>query len=192
MPSLDFGCLPVGPDLTERFVREISALLGTDCGPALEETDNTRAKLFYHIARHFGAAGFPRDLSYALEAESSMLYSYADLLSGYLGIRPQALHDLYPKRKSSFKERLSEVCGGELFEKALKADFSKVKDAILLGNANTIAHLLTYSGDIFGIEICLPSSGYVNVLPRTYVGCSGALQLLEQLINGARLLKAWE
>ena len=192
MPSLDFGCLPAGPDLTERFVREVCALLGTDCAPALKETEQTRARIFYHMAKHFGAAGFPQDLSYALEAESSMLFSYADFLTGYLGIRPQALHDLYPQRKSAFKEELRSVCGEELCEKALCADFSKVKDAVVLGSANTIAHLLTYSGDIFGIEISFPSSGYVNVLPRTYAGCSGALQLLEQLINGARLLKAWD
>jgi nitrogenase molybdenum-iron protein alpha/beta subunit len=192
MPSLDFGCLPVGPDLTESFVREVSELLKTDCAPALEEIEKTRARIFYHMAKHFGAEGFPRDLSYALEAECSMIYSYADFLTGYLGIMPQALHDLYRERKSRFSEKLAAVCGAQLSEKALRTDLSKVKDAILLGNANSIAHILTYSGNIFGIEISLPSSGYVNVLSRTYTGCSGALQLLEQLINGARLLKAWE
>ncbi len=192
MPSLDFGCLPVGPDLTESFVREVSELLGTDCSAALNEIEKTRARLFYHMAKHFGAAGFPRDLSYALEAECSMLYSYADFLTCYLGMVPQALHDLYSERKSRFSEKLAEACGAKLCEKALRSDISKVKDAILLGNANSIAHILTYSGNVFGIEISLPSSGYVNVLPRTYVGCAGSLQLLEQLINGARLLKAWD
>ena len=192
MPCLDFGCMPVGPDLTERFVREVSSLLGTDCAPALERIDQTRARLFYHMAMHFSSRGFPEDLSYAAEAECSMLYSYADYLTGYLGIKPQALHDLYPQRKSGFKDRLCAVDEGGLCQKALSADFSRVKDAILLGSANTIAHILAYSGDVFGIETAFPSSGYANVVPRTYIGCTGSLQLLEQLINGARLLKAWD
>ena len=36
MPSFDFGCVPIGPDLSEAFAKGISGLLGTDCSRALE------------------------------------------------------------------------------------------------------------------------------------------------------------
>ena len=77
------------------------------------------------------------------------------------------------------------------FRNALEADFAQVHDAIVLGSANSIAEILAYSGNIFGIETMLPASGYVHVLPKTLLGCTGALFLLEQVLNGTRLLNAW-
>jgi nitrogenase molybdenum-iron protein alpha/beta subunit len=35
-----------------------------------------------------------------------------------------------------------------------------------------------------GVEIALPSSGYLNFLPRTYMGIHGSLFLLEEIFNG--------
>jgi hypothetical protein len=39
-----------------------------------------------------------------------------------------------------------------------------------------------------GVEIALPSSGYLNFLPRTYVGINGSLLLLEEIFNGLRVM----
>ena len=33
---------------------------------------------------------------------------------------------------------------------------------------------------------------YIHVVPQTYLGSTGALYLIEQLINGNRMLKAWK
>lgn len=192
LPILDFGCLPVGFDLTERFVREVSGLLGTDCSPALAAIDRARARAFYHIGRQMGSQGFPRELRWAAEGEWSALYAYADYLSGYLGIRPAALHPLYTQCRGDGETRLRALLEGQSCADALTADFSRVKDVILLGSANTIADILNYSGNVFGIETMFPSSGYIHVLPKTLLGCRGALYLLEQILNGTRLLSAWD
>jgi nitrogenase molybdenum-iron protein alpha/beta subunit len=37
-----------------------------------------------------------------------------------------------------------------------------------------------------GIEITIPEEGYIHFLPKTYLGVSGALLLLEEIINGLR------
>lgn len=61
---------------------------------------------------------------------------------------------------------------------------------ILLGSSTTIMEVTAYGHNIFGIEIANPTSGYVHVTPKTYLGVNGALYLLEQFINGNRLITA--
>ena len=192
MPELDLESMPVGFDLTERFVRQVSELLHIDCAPALADIEQARARAFYCIGLQLGASGFPRDFCYAAEGEWSLLYAYADYLSGYLGIAPTAIHPLYTQCKGVGEQRLKALLDSLGFSKALERDIAKVKDAVLLGSANTIAEVLAYSGNIFGIETMFPTSGYVHVLPKTHLGSTGALYLLEQLLNAVRLLGAWD
>lgn len=51
-PVYETGGMPIGFDLTEKFVREISELLGTDCTAALDDIEENRAGLSttLHIA----------------------------------------------------------------------------------------------------------------------------------------------
>ena len=182
--------MPVGPDLTEKWLREISALLHTDCGPALLEIQRTRARMFYYIARFMGGQGFPGDLRYAAEGECSLLCGYVDFLSNYLGIRPVCIHPLYASNEEE-RERLTEMLRQIGAEQVLDFDIMQVRDSILLGNANTILAVTAYSKNIYGIETAYPSSGYIHVTPKTHIGCAGALYLLEQILNGVRLLRAW-
>ena len=191
-PVLDFGCMPVGFDLTERLVREVAEALHTDCTHALEEIDRARARAFYYMARYAGPNGFSGDLRYAVEGEWSLLYGYVDYLSGYLGIRPVAVHPLHIECGSSYREKLAAVLREFRAEAALETDIMETEDAVVLGNANTILELTARGNNILGIETAVPSSGYINVVPKTHLGCAGALYLLEQLLNGARLLGAWK
>ena len=46
LPVYDAGGFPIGFDQTERFVKEISELLHTDCRPALEDIEKARARAF--------------------------------------------------------------------------------------------------------------------------------------------------
>lgn len=192
MPSLDFGGLPIGFDSTERFVRECCALLDADPSAALEEIEASRARAFYCIVRHMGGRGFPKELRYAAEGECSLLCGYVDYLSGYLSIRPLAVHALCAQECGEAMPQLRELLKRFGAQEALERDIAEVRDAILLGSANTILELTAYSGNVYGIETASPSAGYIDVLPKTHVGCRGALFLLEQVLNGVRLLDAWK
>ena len=188
-PVYETGGMPIGFDLTEKFVREISELLGTDCTAALDDIEENRARAFYYIAHCMGSSGFPKDLRYAAEGEPSVLCGYVDFLSGYLGIKPKAIHPLYTQchTENLIREKLQELhC-----EDALEQDIAAVNNVLLLAGANTIVELNTYSNNIFGIETANPGSGYIHVIPKTYVGCQGALYLLEQVLNGTKLLRSW-
>ncbi len=191
IPSFDPGCVPVGPDLTERFVRGISELLGTDCSAALKDIEETRARMFFHLARYVGNRGFDRTFRYATEGEPSLLFALVDYLTGYLGIAPEAVHVLYDQSGTS-DSGLESALKSAGYEDALLRDITGVKDVILLGNANTIAQVLASGGNVYGIETAYPTSGYINVIPKTFIGCRGALYLLEQILNARRLLKAWD
>lgn len=192
LPVLDFGCMPVGFDLTEQFVCTVAKRLGTDAKEAVTDIERARARAFYFLARMLGAKGFPKELPYAIEGERSMLYAWMDFLSGYLGMRPAAVHILYedcPICAGKTPEELLRCMGAE---EALQRDIAGINDAIVIGNANTIMEAFLHSANLYGIEVANPSSGYLHVVPKTYLGSSGALYLLEQLLNGVRMLRAWE
>ena len=99
LPVYDAGGFPIGFDQTEKFVKEVSERLHTDCRPALADLEKARARAFYYMARYLGQAGFPEELRYAAEGESSLLCGYVDYLSGYLGIRPEAVRGTSCKRQ---------------------------------------------------------------------------------------------
>lgn len=190
IPLYKTGGMPIGFDLTEKFIRGISAMLGTDCSPAIADIERGRARAFYYIARYMGGKGFPRDLRYAAEGESSLLLGYIDFLSGYLGIKPKSVHPLFTQcgGEDAVREKLLRYHSAE----AMEFDITKVNDVLLIASANTIVELNTYSSNIFGIENANPSSGYIHVLPKTHIGVTGALYLLEQILNGTKLLRAWD
>ena len=202
IPSFEMKALPIGPDLTESFIRGICDLLGADPGKAIEDIELARSRIFYQMARRTGGRGFTKEFRYAAEGECSFLAGLADYLSGYLGMPPEAFNPLYTDRENKsdqehYAKRKEEDFLWDMLEElgcsdALSKDISKVKDVMLFGSANTIAHVLSYSGNIYGVETAYPSSGYINVIPKTLLGTKGSLYILEQVLNGKRLLKAWD
>ena len=58
------------------------------------------------------------------------------------------------------------------------------KADIILADGNTIACLKADGLEFSGIEIALPSIGYIDVIPKTHIGATGGLLLVEQILNG--------
>ena len=54
---------------------------------------------------------------------------------------------------------------------------------IVLGDGNTIAMLKAEGKKICGIEISLPSIGYIDVIQKTHLGAKGGMFLIEQILN---------
>ena len=192
LPVLELEALPIGFDLTETFIKKVCSCLDLDPSPALLDIEKNRARAFYYIARYMGSRGFPKDLRYGAEGEWSMLAGYVDYFSGYLGMKASVLHPLYTECSEKGKQVLQKMAQAYQLEDALGNKIEKLENAFLLGNANTILEVMTYSKNICGIETSSPSSGYIHVIPKTHLGCSGALYLLEQVLNGVKLLKAWQ
>ncbi len=54
---------------------------------------------------------------------------------------------------------------------------------IVLGDGNTIAMMKAEGKKICGIEISLPSIGYIDVIQKTHLGAKGGMFLIEQILN---------
>jgi hypothetical protein len=49
-------------------------------------------------------------------------------------------------------------------------------------------HKIFAQTDFNRIEIALPSLGYLDVVEKSFLGASGAMLLLEQILNGLRFI----
>ena len=65
-----------------------------------------------------------------------------------------------------------------------KKDILDTTAELVFADANTIAALKTRNQVFCGIEISQPGMGYVDVLPKTQLGVTGSLFLIEQVLNG--------
>ena len=54
---------------------------------------------------------------------------------------------------------------------------------IVLGDGNTIARMKAEGRRFSGIEISLPTIGYIDVIDKTHIGSIGGLFLIEQILN---------
>ena len=90
------------------------------------------------------------------------------------------------KRYGNFLQKEAEA------EEVLGRDLTRVDNAVILGSAGTIMETFLHSQNVYGIETMGGAAEYIHVVPQTYLGSTGALYLLEQLINGNRMLKAWK
>lgn len=54
---------------------------------------------------------------------------------------------------------------------------------IVLADGNTIAMMKAEGKKIGGIEISLPSIGYIDVIQKTHLGAAGGMFLIEQILN---------
>jgi nitrogenase molybdenum-iron protein alpha/beta subunit len=57
---------------------------------------------------------------------------------------------------------------------------------VVLADGHTSRSMLAGKMCRAAVEITLPSSGYLNFRPRTYMGLNGTLFLLEEILNGLR------
>jgi hypothetical protein len=69
-------------------------------------------------------------------------------------------------------------------EDAFKVDIMNTNAELVFANGNVIASLKNRGHIFSGIEIALPSMGYLDVIDKTQLGLKGALYITEQVLNG--------
>jgi nitrogenase molybdenum-iron protein alpha/beta subunit len=176
---------PVGFDASEAFVRGICRVLGGDSRPALDEIERARARAYLYLSRFSSLLGLPRGTLFSVKAEASTAYTITKWLCSYLGMIPASV-SLLPGGDAFFAGKLEAFLAGIRHQKALKAPIIETPTHILLADGNTIAELKLYGQRFCGIEIALPSLGYVDITGKTFFGGDGVLFLLEQILNGLR------
>lgn len=174
---------PIGFSATERFVHDVVSAAGGDASAFDEEAERARARAYVYISRLNSLTGLPKGVRYSVEATASELLSYASFLTEYLGMAPCVLSDIAPKR-TCMRADLERYLDSIGFGDALGADLQRSHGEMVFASGETIARLKTGDEPFTGVEIALPTIGYVDVIPKTHWGLRGALQIIEHVING--------
>jgi nitrogenase molybdenum-iron protein alpha/beta subunit len=174
---------PVGFAAAEKLMGEVCGILGGDISLFIHDSERARARAYSHISRINSLTGLPKGVNFAVEGAYSELYAYTAFLARYFGMIPECLSVLNG-RSDIFKNRLLVLLEGFGLPEAFGRDILNTESELVFASGGTIAKL-KLRGHIFsGIEISLPSIGYIDVIPKTHLGVQGALLLTEQVLNG--------
>jgi nitrogenase molybdenum-iron protein alpha/beta subunit len=185
--GLPFVCLEAGPpigfDASAACVRQVCEALGKDPAKAMEAMEKARARAYLYLSRFSSLLGLPKGTLFSLKAEASTAYTLTHWLCTYLGMIPAAI-GLLPGPDPWFAQKLKTFLEAIHYPEALENPIGETPTHIILADGNTIAELKLRGQKCCGIEIALPSLGYVDVSPKSLFGSQGALFLLEQILNG--------
>ncbi|AKB18539.1 nitrogenase component 1 [Methanosarcina sp. WWM596] len=176
---------PIGFDANESLLKEVAAVLDIDPARALVEIRKARQTSYKQISRFHSFSGLPKGASFSIRAESSLAFPLTHWLYSYLGMAPLAIKLLPgsdPEAAASLKAFLEE----KGFCEAWDRDPALESADIAFADAHTLQLLKSKGCCKAGIEIILPDGGYIHFIPKTYLGVSGTLLLLEEIINGLR------
>ncbi|AKB51278.1 hypothetical protein MSBRW_2025 [Methanosarcina barkeri str. Wiesmoor] len=176
---------PLGFDANESLLREVAAILNIDPAPALAEVREARQTSYRQISRFHSFSGLPKGASFSIQAESSLVFPLTHWLYSYLGMAPYAVK-LLPGSDPEMARSLKSFLTEKGFCEAWDRDLSLESVDIAFADSFTLQLLKAKGCCKAGIEISLPDRGYIHFIPKTYLGVSGALFLLEEIINGLR------
>jgi nitrogenase molybdenum-iron protein alpha/beta subunit len=180
---------PAGFYSTESFINEICGYFGVSSAKAGAALETARAGAYLQLSRFSSLLGMPRGCLFSVKAESSTAYALTRWLCSYLGMIPAAVSVL-PGGDGAFTKKLVDFLDSVNHGEALTNSITETPAQILLADGNTIAAVRLYGQKFCGIEIALPSLGYVDVTEKTLFGAEGGLFLLEQILNGLRYVTA--
>ncbi|MDR1029893.1 MAG: nitrogenase component 1 [Treponema sp.] len=185
--GLPFLCLEAGPpmgfDASAAFIHQVCAALGKDPVKAMEVIEQARARAYRYLSRFSSLLGLPKGTLFSLKAEASTAYTLTHWLCTYLGMIPAAVC-LLPGPDPWFAQKLNAFLQAIHYPEALENPIGETPTHLILADGNTIAELKLRGQKCCGIEIALPSLGYIDVSPKSLFGSQGALFLLEQILNG--------
>lgn len=174
---------PIGFAATERIFTEICEQAGGAIGPLLEESKQARRRSFSYLSRLNSLTGLPKGVPFAAEGSYSELYALTDFLTDYLALVPVALWPVYEK-SNSYQNALEDLLEQLGTVEALGTDPASCEAELVFASGSTIARMQLEGKQFAGIETMLPTLGYLDVVPKTYLGLRGALHLVEMVLNG--------
>lgn len=188
IPYLAFpGGAPIGYNATESWIRTVASALSADPSGAVEMIRNERRRHYHKIARFHSLTGLPRGATFAIKGDSSVVFPLTKWLYEYLGMVPAGIETL-PGEDEETEAKLIAFLKDRGFEDSLNKFNACMHVDIVLADGHTIRKMREKHLCRAGVEIALPSSGYLNFLPRTYMGIHGSLFLLEEIFNGLRVM----
>ncbi len=176
---------PIGFEATEQWLREVAAALGCDPAPALRLVEQARRIAFRHLYRFHHQTGLPKGATFAVRAEASTVAPLVRWLHGYLGMVPVAIQisgGAGGPHAADVRSYLRTIGCEEAWEAAWDAEPCD----LVLANGPIVASLVADGLAAAGIELSMPATEHIDVLPKALLGSNGALFLLERILNQLR------
>ena len=127
----------------------------------------------------------PKEPAFQSGLKAPLPITLTHWLYSYLGMAPLAVK-LLPGSDPKEAEYLRIFLEENGFCEAWDRDPALESTDIAFADGPTLQLLKSKECCKAGIEITLPEEGYIHIIPKTYLGVSGALLLLEEIINGLR------
>lgn len=175
--------LPIGFENTEKFIKNICKELNKDCENFIEKLNKAKARAYLYISRYNSLTGLPKGATFSIRAKASMAYYLSKWVYSYLGMVPESIEALSDE-KNEYYEKLKVFLQSICYERVLKTSLKNKVGNIVFADGNTILQLIEDKKKFTGVEISLPSLGYIHVLPKTIFGIEGSLMIIEQILNG--------
>lgn len=177
---------PVGFKATELWAKEICKILALpDPRRIIEKSEKIRARCYPLISRLNSLTGLPTGHPFAVEGRYSEALGYCKFLLEYFGMTPDSI-SILDKDMDYSKNALENFLSAYGVKSALEKQIMDTDGEIVLACGNTIGALKLKGTDFGGIDISLPALGYIDVIPKTHLGLSGAALLVELILNGLR------
>lgn len=194
MPYIVCDGLPVGFRAMEELLHRVCEKLGSNITSYMEQSERARAKCFAHLSRVHTLTGRPKGVKFAVHGSLSQCLGYTEFLASYFGMTCDVVsiverNDLDDKTRNyeelAMQEaRLREILNDYGSSDALKKNIFDTDAELVFADGQTIAMLRAKEKRFSGIEIALPSLGYIDVIEKSHLGIGGGLLLCEQVLNG--------
>ncbi len=178
---------PVGHYATIEWLEMIASALGLDPSAVINACKKDMRSTLNKISRFNSLTGLPKGATFSIKADSSVALPLIDWLYNYLGMAPAAVETL-PGGDPECERRIREMLERIGFADAWNRSVGLETVDVVFSDGHHLHSLKVKKQCRAAIEVSLPSSGYLNFLPRTYMGIHGALFLLEEIFNGLRVM----
>jgi nitrogenase molybdenum-iron protein alpha/beta subunit len=174
---------PMGFDATEQWILEVAEAAGSDPSPALAAIRQVRRRVATVLSRVTSLTGAPRGLTAGISADPSTALPLAQFLFEYLSVLPVSV-ETPSGGGTPWSARLDAALAEMGCREALNVSWQAVSPDLLLADGCQVAQ-----GPAFGlptqggIELMLPLSGYVVLVPKALLGAGGAAYLVERIVN---------
>lgn len=179
--------LPIGFEATENLINNVCEKLNGNKESFMEESEKARGRSYLYLSRVTSFIGLPKGATFSIKAEASTAYGLTKWLCSYLGMIPVSI-EIIAGKENIFYEKLRDFLKDIGYTKALNRLIHENTGNIVFCDGNTILQLRGDNKNFTGVEISLPSLGYVHVVPKSIFGISGTLMLIEHILNGVQFI----